>query len=316
MYFTGMKSHSEDPMTSCSFNEESSFMASETIPDNAYQHNIPSTTEMIGSYNFHVELGNQSKRVANPEWVYKNNKLYIKPGTLCPIVFSASSTIPQPCNIRIMPVFKNPEDARDIVRCCPNHTMDNMEKSSFSSVKHFARCENENVSYKECPLTGRFFLAIPFVPSQRDPHSKTVSTHELLSFVCNNSCVGLNRRPIQVIFEIIHGQSIMGRGLLEVRVCACPGRDSNLDDKQQKQPFRRKRRLQDETTVDRLYMQMEEPPFLTPANFSTEGKDVPAKKKKTTGENFYLKINGRQNYVIMERIAKALELFTSMEKRL
>jgi hypothetical protein len=40
----------------------------------------------------------------------------------------------------------------------------------------------------------------------------------------------------------------MGRGLLEVRVCACPGRDSNLDDKQQKQPFRRKRRLPDETT--------------------------------------------------------------------
>ena len=40
----------------------------------------------------------------------------------------------------------------------------------------------------------------------------------------------------------------MGRGLLEVRVCACPGRDSNLEDKQQKQPFRRKRRLPDETT--------------------------------------------------------------------
>ena len=40
----------------------------------------------------------------------------------------------------------------------------------------------------------------------------------------------------------------MGRGLLEVRVCACPGRDSNLEDKQQKTPFRRKRRLPDETT--------------------------------------------------------------------
>ena len=35
--------------------------------------------------------------------------------------------------------------------------------------------------------------------------------------------------------------------------------------------------------------------------------------------SFYIlifQINGRQNYVIMERIAKALELFTSMEKRL
>ncbi|XP_028393735.1 cellular tumor antigen p53-like [Dendronephthya gigantea] len=312
---SGMKAHSDDPMTSCSINEDSSFMPPEVIAD--YQHNIPSTAEMVGNYNFHVELGNQSKRVANPEWVYKNNKLYIKAGTLCPIIFSASSCIPQPCNIRIMPVFKNPEDVRDIVRCCPNHTMDNVDKTSFSSVKHFIRCENEQVLYKECPMTGRHYLSIPFNASQRDTHSKTVSTHELLSFVCNNSCVGLNRRPIQIIFEMTHGQSIMGRGLLEVRVCACPGRDSNLDEKTQKQPFRRKRRMpnSDETTVDRLYF--EEPPFLTPINMPTtsENNETPPKKKKTAGENFYLKINGRQNFVIMERIAKALELFTSMEKR-
>ena len=43
-------------------------------------------------------------------------------------------------------------------------------------------------------------------------------------------------------------------------------------------------------------MQVEEPPFLTPANFSTEGKDVPAKKKKTTGENFYLKVRHYNNF--------------------
>lgn len=49
-------------------------------------------------------------------------------------------------------------------------------------------------------------------------------------------------------FLLLSRQSVMGRGLLEVRVCACPGRDSNLEDKQQKQPFRRKRRLPDETT--------------------------------------------------------------------
>ena len=34
-----------------------------------------------------------------------------------------------------MPVFKNPEDVRDIVRCCPNHTMDNVDKTSkFNEV--------------------------------------------------------------------------------------------------------------------------------------------------------------------------------------
>jgi hypothetical protein len=43
-------------------------------------------------------------------------------------------------------------------------------------------------------------------------------------------------------------------------------------------------------------MQMEEPPFLTPANFSAESKDVPAKKKKTTGENFYLKARHHNHF--------------------
>lgn len=106
-----------------------------------------------------------------------------------------------------------------------------------------------------------------------DTHTKRLSTHELLSFVCNNSCVGLNRRSIQIIFEISHRlltkyflliflwnkhifnnfklftsrQMVLGRRLLEVRVCACPGRDSNIEERQQRQPFKRRRRLEDES---------------------------------------------------------------------
>ena len=55
----------------------------------------------------------------------------VKPLLEIPTIFHLA-TVPQPCNIRIMPVFKNPEDVRDIVRCCPNHTMDNVDKTSKS----------------------------------------------------------------------------------------------------------------------------------------------------------------------------------------
>lgn len=89
----------------------------------------------------------------------------------------------------------------------------------------------------------------------------------------------------------------------------------------------------------RSFMNSEEPSQGSPLNITHENKG-PSYKRKTSTETFYLKVdarlhyrakfkllrnlyfiifcqvNGRQNFVIMERISKALELFTSMEKRL
>jgi len=51
--------------------------------------------------------------------------------------------------------------------------------------------------------------------------------------MCFSSCIGgLNRRPVQIVFslESVDG-SVLGQQSIEVRICACPGRDRQNDEK-------------------------------------------------------------------------------------
>ena len=51
--------------------------------------------------------------------------------------------------------------------------------------------------------------------------------------MCFSSCVGgLNRRPVQIVFTLESAEGhILGRQAIEVRICACPGRDRQVDEK-------------------------------------------------------------------------------------
>lgn len=50
--------------------------------------------------------------------------------------------------------------------------------------------------------------------------------------MCFSSCAsGPSRRPVEVIFTLERDGQTLGRRVVEIRVCACPGRDRKSDEK-------------------------------------------------------------------------------------
>lgn len=94
--------------------------------------------------------------------------------------------------IRAMPIFKLPEHAKDIVRCCPNHTLLDQTTSRGKATNtrcsiarnvlgnrcflyhmyfffsgnpasgHFIRSDNPQAEYQQCIHSGRQSVRIPF----------------------------------------------------------------------------------------------------------------------------------------------------------
>ena len=55
---------------------------------------------------------------------------------------------------------------------------------------------------------------------------------EMFAFMCFSSCAsGPSRRPVEVIFTLEKDGQTLGRRVVEIRVCVCPGRDRQYDER-------------------------------------------------------------------------------------
>ncbi|CAH3027444.1 unnamed protein product [Porites evermanni] len=190
---------------------------------------IPSTSEYPGDMGFQISFGPLTESASkSATWTYSDvcKKLYVNLASFCPIKFKTNMPPPPGTVLRAVAVFKGSTNLHDVVKRCPNH----MESSNDGSAPkdQFIRSNNPAAHYHTCPETLRHSVILPY----NGPQVGTEYVTEMFAFMCFSSCAsGPSRRPVEVIFTLEKDGQTLGRRVVEIRVCACPGRDRKSDER-------------------------------------------------------------------------------------
>ena len=257
-------------------------------PDSQTESNplaVPSSTSFPGKYGFGISFEKQTKETKSTTWTYSPalHKLFVRMATCCPIRFQTSLAPSAGCVIRATPVYSRPEHVKEVVRRCPNHSScTDDQNEGHPAPTHLVRCQHSQAYYCEDSFSGRLSVTIPYEQAA----AGTPWVVNLFEFMCFSSCVGgLNRRPIQVIFTMEEDGEVIGRQAVEVRICACPGRDRKTEEdaaNPNKRPVKR----------------------AVPSSINLDSK------RQCTGDTnvFTLTVVGKDNYEMLCKIRESLEL--------
>ena len=249
---------------------------------------VPSSTPYCGNYGFLISFQEQMKDTKSATWTYSHDlkKLFVRMAVSCPISFRTSCAPPPGSVIRATPIYVKAEHVQEPVKRCPNHATSPEFNEGHPAPKHLVRCEHKLAHYEVNPATMRQSVVFP-----HEPQARATWVTNLFQFMCFSSCVGgLNRRPFMLVFTLEHKDQVLGRQAVEVRVCACPGRDKAQEEKS---AFPNKYGSKKSNTGG-LY-------GLTSSGLSKR------KHSDDSGE-FTLSVHGRENYELLLRIRDSLEL--------
>ncbi|XP_034413025.1 cellular tumor antigen p53 [Cyclopterus lumpus] len=262
---------------------------------------VPVTIDHPGEFGFQLRF-QKSGTAKSVTSTYSEllNKLFCQLAKTSPVELLVSKEPPLGAVLRATAVYKKTEHVAEVVRRCPHHqTEDAAEHRS-----HLIRVEgSQRAQYFEDPHTKRQSVTVPYEPPQLGSDITTV----LLSFMCNSSCMGgMNRRPILTILTLETPEGlVLGRRCLEVRVCACPGRDRKTEEenstKMQNGTKQTKKRKSAPLTVTTDTASMKKSKSSSSAE--EEDKDV-----------HVLHVKGRERYEMLKKINDGLELLDKERK--
>ncbi|XP_062518596.1 cellular tumor antigen p53-like [Corticium candelabrum] len=274
---------------------------------------FPTNVPVAGVKGFGIEFPEEKRKLTkSAPWTYSAelNKLFVKIGTYCPITFISDGTLqPGDAFLRVMPVFKLPQDVKMVIRRCSHHIQKNEDR--HNQPDHLIITNHVKAEYQECPLTGRLSVVVPF-----EPIDQGQAVH-MFAFMCFSSCVGsLNRRPCHVIFSLEQSGQVIGRQTLDIRVCACPGRDK----RNELNPMPRKN-----SEIRSTSMTATPPPACNGTSRVTTTQELDennqslavcfakrVKQEEDDDKIYYVPVKGRKSYELVMKMAEGLALLEHM----
>lgn len=193
---------------------------------------LPATSVFEGHYGFDVTCSSQTKSTKSVSWTYDEGrrKLFANMGVVCPFRISVTKTPPPGTVVRVMAVYSQPNDAMHVVKRCLVHVVENDKDNHDQNAPpaHLIRCVNPSTKYHEDETTGRHSITVLY----ERPEAEMAYTVYHLRFMCLSSCnTGMNRRAVKLVWTLEHNDNIIGRQVIDLKVCACPGRDRKNEEK-------------------------------------------------------------------------------------
>lgn len=206
----------------------------------AHFYQLPITENLETAWDFKIELNAES--AGKTSWMYstKLNKVFVKINTALNVHASYKIVEPnQVLYVRAMIVYTSNNDLAEPVMKCPNHKA----QSNIADPEHILRCTVPTTQYVGVE-NGKLFmdkLAV-IVPMNEIAHNEPLK----LIFTCQNSCSGgMNRKMTSIIFTLENADCrILGRQLMNFKVCSCPKRDREKDEESNTKALPKKRKAE------------------------------------------------------------------------
>lgn len=116
-----------------------------------------------------------------------------------------------------------------IKRCVVHSDPKNNQGDVVAPLSHFVHCDSPKAEYLEDPYSKRHSLIVRY----EEPQAGLSYMQCLLRFMCLSSCASsMRRRAVKLIWTLENSSGqVLGRQAIDLKVCACPGRDRNTEER-------------------------------------------------------------------------------------
>jgi len=188
-----------------------------------------------GKYSFSLAVPEYSKP-KDPQFSKTLNKLFIGQNKSLVLQMSVDNTqlfSTQTLSLKAEVMFTSPDHVDQVVGVCYQHSHNSLGKLRDPLANHLLRMSADGLESKYVEYTDSGKRAVVITPLPPTPPPGSTTFPVTIRFTDLGSCAGgINRRDTAVVFYLEReGGAVVGRKVIPVRICTCPKRDRENEEK-------------------------------------------------------------------------------------